>query len=101
VTTPGFNPEFPRDRFLRAGADEAQVEQLADEFASSDLVAQASLAESWATMSEGMLREHLRQLDEAGHFTTEPEAEAEGDESTLQRSTAGEPSDEGTASKTR
>jgi hypothetical protein len=88
------DPEFPSERLQRIDTDQAQIDQLQDEFTNSDLVVRQSLAQSWASMSDGMLREHVHELEQAGHF--EP-AEAEAAESALQ-DPAGEPGHEDTAS---
>ncbi len=70
-------PDFPTERFRGADATDSELEQLQAQWERSDLSAQQSLSDSWASMSEGGLRDHLALLREAGVLGTEVELEVE------------------------
>jgi hypothetical protein len=73
-------PEFPAKRFREAGATRAEVAQLEAEFERSDATAQSGLASSFASQSQGVLREHVADLRAAGHFAQNVDEGVEPDE---------------------
>ena len=60
--------EFPKQRFLDAGASASEVEILSDGFDRSDLAVQRSMVDHFKSISRGDLIDYISDLRASGRF---------------------------------